>query len=341
MKFLKRWPVIAFGFLSAGLGCLAMPHLSVPELVKDSTLIVVAQVGEIRPVAPSAVTFNGDVLPGERYNAEAVALYTLAGYNPGRFTIEFALPNAGNTYRSLRPGVRMLFLKRPATNYVPVNLYYPDLPALPSPPAELQGRTVVEQVFAVLGAVVASPDTSAIDRRDVLLWSYAIPKDNKVFLQDLIIGAHNSADPSVHWWIQAELINRNDLSQFQEVVDALSSGNVPSEEERKVLYAIGTRLTNAKALPELTKMLSAPQPELRAAAAQATWHIASASSVDTLVRALHDPDSEVRYYAIRGLDEITGQPGWGPGPEEYKEHEAKYLQHWLDWAANLSTHPEN
>lgn len=329
--------VIVVGFLCATRACFGIPHLSIPRLVSESTLIVVAEVGEIKPVAAAQVVFNGSVLKGQSYRAEAVVLYTLTGDSPGRFTIEFALPNSSNGYRSVRAGIRMLFLKKSGDGYTPVDLFYPDLPALRSPLAELQGKTVTERVFGELGAVVASADASTTDRRDVLFWSYAIPDSNKSFLKDVLAGVQNTADPDLHWRLEAELIRRNDASQFADVCNALLSGSVPPDEQREVLYAIASRLNNEKALPELRKLLQSSSPEIRVASAQALWHTASPASVGALAEALHDENPDVRYYAIRGLADATEQPQWGPSIAEYQGHEAKYLSYWSDWAtANLS-----
>jgi len=332
---------LAVGVLCAAQTCFAGPHPNIPQMVHDSTLIVIANVGQVKYVGPTQTVLNGRVFSGGKYEAEAVALYSLKGSSPGQFTIEFAAPDGFQDYRSVELGTRMIFLKNTASVYVPTTPYYPDFPAVPSPPPELQGRTVVEQVFAELGAVVASADASSADREYVLMFSFAIPKDNKLFLRDLVIGAQNSPDPSVHWWIEAELINRNDVSQFPEVCNAVSSGTLPADQQSMVLYAIGTRLTNPKALPELTRLVSAPEPQVRAAAVEAVGHVSSSSSLNLLAQALHDPDSQVRYYAIRGLDDITGQPGWGPGPSEYEEHGDKYLQHWLDWASDNLPQPKH
>lgn len=231
----------------------------------------------------------------------------------------------------------MLFLKKSGDGYTPVDLFYPDLPALGSPLAELQGKTVAEKVFAELGAVVASADASPTDRRDVLFWSYAIPDSNKSFLKDVLAGVQNSADPDLHWRLEAELIRRNDASQFADVCNALLSGSVPPDEQREVLYAIASRLNNEKALPELRKLLQSSSPEVRVASAQALWHTASPASVGALAEALHDENPDVRYYAIRGLADATEQPQWGPSIAEYQGHEAKYLSYWRAWAtANLS-----
>lgn len=341
MRSSKRLTVIAALCIAQTCFAMPMPHPNIPHMVHDSTLIVIANVGQVKYSGPTQVPFNGRMLLGEKYLAHAVALYSLMGHSPRQFTVEFAIPTTDVGYGSVRPGVRMLFLKSSGPAYSPADPYYPDFPALASPPAELEGKTTVQQVFAELAGVVASADASVTDRRDVLFWSFMIPQDNVLFLRDLIIGAHNSPDPSVHWWIEAELINRNDVSQFPEVCDALSSGTLPPDEQRKLLYAIGTRLTNQKALPGLTKLLGASSPEVRAAAAEAMGHVGSSSATEALAHALHDPDSNVRYYAIRALDDITGQPGWGPGPAEYEEHGDKYLQHWLDWARQNLPQPRN
>ncbi len=340
MKLPNR-AAVAAAILCAAQACFAIPHPNIPQMVHDSTLIVIANVEHVRYVGPTETVLNGRVFPGGKYQAEATALYSLKGTSPEQFTVEFSIPNGFADYGSVQLGTRMLFLKNPVSAYVPANPYFPDFPALASPPPEAEGNTITQQVFAELGAVVASPDASPNDRKDVLLWSFAVPQDNKPFLRYLVVGAQNSPDPTVHWWIEAELINRNDVSQFPDVCNALLSAVVPRDQQRMVLYAIGTRLTNPKALPELTKLVTAPEPEVRAAAVEAVGHVGSSSSLNLLAQALRDPDSQVRYYAIFGLDEITGQPGWGPGPGEYEEHGEKYLQHWLDWASENLAQPKN
>lgn len=335
--------LIAAGLLWAGRPCqgTGIPNLRIYELAAQSDVVVVADVSNILPEDPAA-TDSGDIpLSAHRYRAQAVSLYTLVGSCPGEFDVDFTLPEESTGYSSVKPGTRMLFLKKAGTAYYPTSQYYPDLPAVRSEPGELEGKDAAERVLAELGAVMASADVTLADKWEVLIRSYAIPDDDRSFLADLIAGLRNTSDPDLRRRIQAELIARNDISEFSDVRDALLSNTMSTTQKAVILYDIGQRLKNEKAVPGLKQLLKSSDPEVRVASAQALWHIASASSIGTLAEALKDENPQVRYYAIRALADIVGQPQWGPGPGEYEENEAKYLQHWLDWARKNSTHTPN
>ena len=58
-----------------------------------------------------------------------------------------------------------------------------------------------------------------------------------------------------------------------------------------------------------------------------------------MIEALWDPDREVRYYAVVGLGEITGQNEWTPATDYFAQNEEKFLTHWREWAK--SRRPES
>jgi hypothetical protein len=57
-------------------------------------------------------------------------------------------------------------------------------------------------------------------------------------------------------------------------------------------------------------------------------------ALKALATALDDDDVEVRYTAVMGLAETTGQKGWGPSMPAFVEDEQRYLQYWRDWIKN-------
>jgi hypothetical protein len=186
------------------------------------------------------------------------------------------------------------------------------------------------------------PPLSPDDKWEVLTQSFAIPDGNKLFLDDLLVGLRNTSDPDLHRRIQAELISRNDISELPDVCGALLADSISVNQKPVLLYVIAQHLRNEKAVPALTQLLQSHDPEVRVASAQSLWHIAAASSISALTEALSDQNSDVRYYAIRGLADVTGEQQWGPSPAEYQEHETKYRQHWLDWATqNKLPHAED
>jgi len=310
-KYLRVAIVIAF--LWSGQSCLGtgLPALRIFELVNQSDVVVVADVGELKPIGPAGVMFGDTALLGERYRIEGLALYRLVGSCPDEFSVEFVLPNASTSYRSVKTGTRLLFLKKSGTTYNPTSLYFPDFPAVRSEPAEFQGLEGAE---------------------------FAIPASNKLFLNDLLVGLQNTSDPDLHHRIQAELISRNDLSQLPDVSGVLLSDTLSETQKDLLLFTIGRDLKSERALPALVRLLQSSDPKVRVASTQALWHTASPSSISiaALTQALSDENPEVRYYAIRGLADATGEQQWGPGPAEYEAHEAKYRQHWLEWTTRNS-----
>jgi hypothetical protein len=333
---------LTIALLYMGGVCLAtgQPNLNIPELVAQSEVVVVADVGSLENFGRTDILFNGQILPGERYRVEGVRLYTLAGSCPDRFAVEFQLPHSGNGYGAPRPGTRMLFLKKSGDIFVPTNPYYPDLPAMRTAPKELQGEGVAQQVITELGAVIASPDASPVDKVIILSQYYAIPDDNEGFTRNLLEGARDTADTEVRSRIQGVLLSRNEISELPNVCDALLQANLTEHEKELLLGGIRHKLTNPGAAPQLARLLQSPDPEVRLIATLALWHTASTSSVPVLTKLLDDKDHEVRCFAMRGLADATGQPQWGPGPAACEENEAKYQQHWHEWTTqNQSPHP--
>ena len=97
------------------------------------------------------------------------------------------------------------------------------------------------------------------------------------------------------------------------------------------------RIEDIHAAPILSRLMKAPDPRVRQGAAQALRHMKTEASVEALVGGLNDPDWEVRWLSVMGLDEIVGPKdgsGWGPGFDLFKAEEKKYLDHWNAWAAS-------
>jgi HEAT repeat protein len=181
-----------------------------------------------------------------------------------------------------------------------------------SEPAEFQGLEGAELVFAELGAVIASSAASPEYKWEVLRQSFAIPANNKLFLNDLLVALQNTSDPDLHRRIQAELISRNDLSQLPDVSGVLLSDTLSETQKDLLLFTIGRNLKSERALPALVRLLQSSDPKVRVASTQALWHTASPSSISiaALTQALNDENPEVRYYAIRGLADATGEQQW-------------------------------
>jgi HEAT repeat protein len=70
----------------------------------------------------------------------------------------------------------------------------------------------------------------------------------------------------------------------------------------------------------------------REAAAEALRRMGSKLAIRPLVQALGDQDKNVRYHAVVGLAEITGDKEHHPNLIDYKTAEPRYLEYWIEWA---------
>jgi hypothetical protein len=99
-----------------------------------------------------------------------------------------------------------------------------------------------------------------------------------------------------------------------------------------LLYVIGNRITDPRAVGNLRPMLHSASPRLRAVAAQALWNIKSAAALRDIAPLLRDVDEQVRFFAVRALSDIADEPSWGgPGETQFRQHEKEYLDHWENW----------
>ena len=97
-------------------------------------------------------------------------------------------------------------------------------------------------------------------------------------------------------------------------------------------------------MPVLVRLMAAPEAETRRAPSSALRHLRSTAAVPTLVRALDDPDFEVRINGVHGLVDVSGQKELTPSWDAFRSDEEKFINDWKQWAARLShqlQHPRN
>jgi HEAT repeat protein len=116
----------------------------------------------------------------------------------------------------------------------------------------------------------------------------------------------------------------------------LLKADFPERYRSMIEYAIRTSVDEASAVPVLTPLVRSGYASTRSSVLEAFWHIGTWSVVPSATAVLTDPDQDTRYYAVRALAAATGEIAWGPSIPEFKDHESKYIQHWVDWA---KTHP--
>jgi hypothetical protein len=87
----------------------------------------------------------------------------------------------------------------------------------------------------------------------------------------------------------------------------------------------------ADEIPALKELMALPVVDARRAAAHVLSIMDTPEIVEPLAAALDDPDSTVRYHAVRGLGHATGA-AIEPDVAEFRANEADYVRRWKEWA---------
>jgi hypothetical protein len=311
-----------------------IPLLDLFSLCDSADIIVVGHVQSVRMTKSTSIDLAGNYVPANVMSGEIVVDKVLKGDPLGnRLPFHFVLPVSpagGMGYAGVPSNsYRLVFLKRSDEDYDIASPYYPSFPAVPVP--SVNGDDVADRVIAELAAVIESNNIPAQERVKLLFELQQV--DTPIFRKALK-NALGSDDRTVRLSAAGALLERNDLAGLEVGKQALLNPppNVPVYIVRNLSSSISRGVTDTRAIPGLGQILrSAPDAESRRAAAAALRKTGSASAKNFLLAALDDRDLEVRYYAVIGLAEITGQSEWRPLMDEYKSNEQRYLLHWQDW----------
>lgn len=314
----------------------AMPRLRLEQLVTASDVIVVGQVDSPQSSQNVAAQLGNEMVKIQIFTANVNVLRVLKGEVTSPAVVKYEVPayrTAG--YRSVGTGTRLLFLRHSDEGLMPTDPYYPSLPASAAQPGAL-GSDPLDSVLGVLGAVLASDAEPAAVKQQILDVAYAIPS-NEGFTQSLR-QALDTSDLDLKYRVMGNLIRRADTDILPAAVEMLLKADFPETYRSMIEYAIRTSVNEPAAVPLLSRLARSQHASTRSAVLEAFWHIGTWSVVPAATAALTDPDQDARYYAVRALAAATGETEWGPSIPEFKDHEGKYVQHWIDWA---KTHPQS
>ena len=205
----------------------------------------------------------------------------------------------------------------PALTAVPVGAA-PDAPA-------------VERLTRALVAVVDSAGLSRSDRSEAIRQLGQMREASAV---TALLRLLNGQDDSLRPAAASALLRQNDLRGLP-LTEQILLGNVRTASPFDTMMAlISVRmLANSSAVPALARLLDAPNPATRRVAATGLRNAKSRSAVRPLLRALDDDDFTVRYTAVMGLAEVTGELPNAPSIERFRRSPDRYVQFWKDWAA--------
>jgi hypothetical protein len=310
-----------------------VPNLKIAQLVALSDVIVIAQVYEVRDAGPAApVSFRGQLLASETYVADLDVRLTIKGFAPRHLSVKYSLPNTFVGYQGLRQGTRAVFLRKKGNEFDLADPYHPDLPATTEAGLALAQGDYVAAVEHEMLAVIASSSTDATQKSEILRFDYALPRGDRT-IDALKSGLTSAGDEDLRQRLEGELVHFGDTSELPNIVSLLLRNAAAINQRVWLLYVIGNNVTDPLAVPALQPLLGSTDNQMREAAAQALWHIGHPAAVQSLARALEDPDVSVRFYAVRGCADLANEFGWGgPSESEFQEHEQRYLAHWRAWA---------
>ncbi len=303
-----------------------VPNLDLQALTDDSDIIVVGQVLAIRQQGRAAV--GGE--SGTLMQAELEIAKTLKGQPAGpRITFEFFFPDAPMGYGSIPKGqFGVFFLRRSPAGYEVLYPYHPFVVASSgSPPAE---SSILHQVIAEVAYVLRSSASSEPRMAAVLTLDTARTAASTAALRV----AASGPDLRVRCFALGALMRRNDISLLPEAQRILlhPPPDADSNWVNAVAFGIRDGIRDVRAVPRLQPLLHASSVEARRAAAAALRTTEDPSAIGPLTEALWDPDRDVRYYAVVGLGEITGQNEWTPAIDHFAQNEERFLSYWREWA---------
>ena len=306
-----------------------VPDLDLPALVDESDAIVV---GEVVAVTPQGRTVaGGQSLSGASMRAELRVEKVLKGSPQSQqITFHFFFPDAPVGYGTVPKGqFGVFFLRKSAAGYETASAYYPFLVASPaSPPTR---GSIADQVIAEVAYVLRSPEASSESRMAAVLTlnTARVPLSTAA-----LKAAAADRDLRVRCFALAALMERNDISLLPEAQGVLLHPPVTADANWVNAIAFGIRdgVRDVRAMPLVEPLLHAKNVEARRAAAAAIRTMGGPSAIEPLTQALWDTDRDVRYYAVVGLGEITGQNEWTPAIDYFAQNEEKFLTHWREWA---------
>lgn len=305
-----------------------VPALNLRELVNDSDLIVVGQVTAVLERERTSIDVGGQPTAATRMAATLRPDRTLKGQaNESMIYLEFVLSDFGSFKPIQARQFGIFFLKKRPQGFAVTSPYYPFLVAGRRQPAS--AGDVLERVVAEFAGVIRLSSMRRAARTEAIEVLSHVRSD--VASEAL---RHAVADPDLSIRIRANaaLLWQNDISAMSGAVDLLL--NPPPGAEQYLLERLAASIEGVKdprAIASLNRLKGARQSSVRRATAAALRGTGTEATIQPLLSLLNDRDQGVRYQAVLGLAEITGQNDWAPAIDLFQRDEQTYLEHWRSW----------
>ncbi len=305
--------------------------LDLASLTSQADVIVTGQITSVTDHGPTTLDLGGGAIQATQFAALIQTDQVLKG-DPQTQTllVEFAIPEVPIGIQGVVSGQYGLFFLAAIQDHVRfADPMHPALPVVRS--AKLPPGAVLDQVSIALGQVLAAPQASDSDRSRAL---DALGGLNTDTARNTLRKAVNSSSGAIQLDVVRTLVAHNDVIGLEPVAAALLHPTGLSDSMIANLAGSLGGLEDPRAIPSLSKLILSDNTQTRLGAAIALRQSHSTAALVPLSHGLTDSDDHIRYYAVVGLGEITGQDEWTPAFDEFRKHEPKYLAYWLDWAAS-------
>jgi hypothetical protein len=303
--------------------------LDVASLTNQADIIVIGQILSVTDRGPTTLDLGGRPIPATAFEAALQVDHLLKGSpHTQNLFVDFDVPQMPIGFQSVVPGQYGLFFLAALQN----QLRFAD-PMRPSLPAtrnvKLPSGAVQDQVTVALGQVLTAPQVPDAD----LFWALdALGRLKTDLARDTLRQALKSTSGNIHLDVARTLVARDDVAGLESVEAALlHPAGLSSNMILNLAGSLGG-LKDPRAIPALKRLLETNDQHIIKGAAISLRQSGSVDVLEPLSHLLNNSDEQVRYYAVVGLGEITKQDEWTPAFDEFRNHEAKYLSYWRDWA---------
>lgn len=321
--------ILALASLQPG-GAELVRRLDVGSLVAAADLIVVGEVTEVIGGERDVIMLNERRVEVTESTAVIRVDEVLKGRIEDReLRFRFHIPQTPTAQIQPVPvhQYALLFLRDDHGSITVADPTYPFLRALPG---KVRRSEPIDGVALALGQVLMSDRLSKAERGKAL---DALVTIRTPVSRDILVTAMNTTKGDFQLLIAAGLVGSGEVAGLHVVERALlEQGGLPGR-MADLLGGSLAGLRDPQAIPSLARLMALNSPRVRLGVATALRQSRSPGAIGPLVRFLDDRDWTVRYYAVVGLGEITGQDEWTPSIDAFQGNPERYLAHWRDWAA--------
>lgn len=321
------WILVCIRFSKA---TLVLP-LDLDALTREADVIVAGRIGEIREEGSTTLEIADTSVAARQMRAQLEVERMIHGQVPtGDIFFRFALPDAPIGYQGIRRGqFGVFFLRKVAQGYEVMDPYYPFV--VTAPGAAAGTGNYVDQVTTEVTHTFDSSTATSDERLQAVVVLRTL---QTALAARGLKSAASGPDLRARAWALASLLARNDITLLDSAIELMLSGDPRIDQDLKNVVAFGLRdgVRDPRAVSALTRLLVAKDVTLRRSAAAALRSTHDTTAIEPLKQALFDSDQQVRYLAVAGLGEITGQDDWTPSVDYFRQNEARFLGHWREWS---------